>query len=79
MNKVTMTIKKLEYGKSEVTFTCAGDIWKWVNKKAKKNETLASSILEDVRYNEVHEFTYDIHLDKFVKRFKDVVDQIEII
>lgn len=40
-NKVSMIIRKLEFGKSEVTFICQGDVWEWFNKKQKKNTNLA--------------------------------------
>lgn len=76
MNKVKMVIKKLEFGKSQVTFEVEGDIWKWHKKNHRKKETLANNILEYVRSNEVHEFSYDMYLDKFTRKYKDIVDEI---
>lgn len=73
MNKVKMVIKKLEFGKSQVTFECDGDIWKWFKKH---KSTRANDILEYIQNNEIHEFSYDMYLDKFTRKYKDIVDEI---
>ncbi|HHY72291.1 MAG TPA: hypothetical protein GX497_03520 [Bacillus bacterium] len=75
-NTVSMIIQKLECGKSEVTFTCQGDIWEWFKKKNKKDNHRAYNVKQDVITKESHDFCYETHLNKFVRRYKDLVDEI---
>lgn len=71
MPKVKMIITEKEFGRYEVKFECTGDIWKWFKNHAKKS--LAYDILEDVRFNEVHEFMYEAQAKKFAKRYEKLV------
>lgn len=74
-NSVKMVIDKTNL---TVKFECDGDIWKWLNKKANRNSSAAYKISEDVRSAEVHDFAYDMHLDKFVRKYKEKVDEIVV-
>lgn len=77
MNKVTLVIKRLEYGRSEATFQCEGDINEWSGKRGKKKWFYQTQcISSDITHNEVHTFYYESHLEKFVDRFQKVVDEI---
>lgn len=74
MDKVILVIKRLEYGRSEVALQCEGDIWQW--KKKNRRKVGSEDAFSEVFHKQVHKFMYDMQLNKFVKRFKGIVDEV---
>lgn len=76
MDKISMVVTELEFGRLAVEFKCDGDVWKWFSSCKKKNSNKASKVLNDIRYKEVHTFYYESKMQKFVNQYKDLCSEV---
>lgn len=68
-NTVLIIITENELLRPVVTFECKGNIWEWL----KSNDNSAGYlILESVRDKEVKTFFYELHLNNYLDRLKNL-------
>ncbi|MNW32200.1 hypothetical protein D3C74_91380 [compost metagenome] len=75
-NKMQMLVDKENM---VVKFKTTGDLWDWLHNTKIDTTHLGYNVIRYAEDEEVHQFYYESHLNKFIENYKNYVDEVVVV